>query len=280
MTSPRRKASKAGGRTSTGGTAGVGGSLRLVEVTLENLDATPRCGIKNKEHEGYRRKTSWLKRAMKQGLKARVLLTEKSIQCGYIEYTPGRYAWRGVEADGYMFIHCIWTFFKSVQGRGYARRLIQDCVDDAKRAKMLGVAVIARDRSWLADSRIFLKNGFEAVDAAPPDYQLLVKRFKKSAPAPRFKGQWDKRLRKLGKGLTIIRADQCPHTAKFADEIAEMARTTYGIKPRTVELKTPRDARSAPTPYATFAIVYDGQLLADHQISRARFGNIMDKLLG
>ena len=145
---------------------------------------------------------------------------------------------------------------------------------------MLGVAVIARDRPWLADSRIFLKNGSEVVDAAPPDYQLLVKRFRKSAPAPRFKGDWDKRLRKLGKGLTIIRADQCPHTAKFADEIAEMARTTYGIKPRTVELKTPRDARSAPTPYATFAIVYDGQLLADHQISRRRFGNIMDKLLG
>ncbi len=258
----------------------MGESLRLVEVTLDDLDATPRCGIKNKEHEGYRRKTSWLKRAMKQGLRAKVLLTEKNIQCGYIEYTPGRYAWRGVEADGYMFIHCVWTFFKSLQGRGHGGRLIQGSVDDAKRAKMLGVAVIARDNSWLADSRIFLKNGFEVVDAAPPDYQLLVKRFKKSAPAPRFKGQWDKRLRKLGKGLTIIRADQCPHTAKFADEIAEMARTTYGIKPRTVELKTPRDARSAPTPYATFAIVYDGQLLADHQISRTRFGNIMDKLLG
>jgi hypothetical protein len=59
-----------------------------------------------------------------------------------------------------------------------------------------------------------------------------------------------------------------------------MARTTYGIKPRTVELKTLRDARNAPTPYAVFAIVYDGQLLADHQISRRRFGNIMDKLLG
>ena len=79
--------------------------------------------------------------------------------------------------------------------------------------------------------------------------------------------------------VMILRADQCPHTAKFADEIAEMARTTYGIRPRTVQLETLRDARNAPTPYATFAIIYDGQLLADHQISRSRFRNIMDKLV-
>ena len=27
---------------------------------------------------------------------------------GFIEYVPGEYAWRGVNAEGYMFIHCIW----------------------------------------------------------------------------------------------------------------------------------------------------------------------------
>ena len=40
----------------------------------------------------------------------------------------------------------------------------------------------------------------------------------------------------------------------------------------------PGDAQNAPTPYAVFAVIYDGRLLADHQISRARFRNIMNKL--
>ena len=44
-----------------------------------------------------------------------------------------------------------------------------------------------------------------------------------------------------------------------------------------VDLESWSDAQDAPTPYAVFALIYDGRLLADHQISRTRFRNIMDK---
>jgi len=44
-------------------------------------------------------------------------------------------------------------------------------------------------------------------------------------------------------------------------------------KTRIVELKTFRDSQNAPTPYAVFAIIYDGQLLADHQISKSSMLN-------
>lgn len=33
---------------------------------------------------------------------------------------------------------------------------------------MKGVATVARERPWLAGSALFLKNGFEVVDTAPP----------------------------------------------------------------------------------------------------------------
>ena len=144
---------------------------------------------------------------------------------------------------------------------------------------MKGVAVVARKRPWLADSNIFLKNGFQVVDVTPPDYELLVKKFNKAAPNPKFKDNWDKRLKKYGKGLTIIRANQCPHTIRFADKIADMARKTYKLKPQIVELRTYRQAQNAPTPYAVFAVIYNGRLLADHQISSSRFKNIMKKIL-
>lgn len=253
--------------------------IKMVEVTKDNMYESPCCGIKNTEHEGHKRKTNWLKMHFKKGLKAHVLFTDDNRQFGYIEYLPGQHAWRGVEADDYMFIHCIWTYYKKYQRKGYGRLLVQTCIDDAKKAKMKGVVVVARKSPWLASCELFLKNGFEIVDTAPPDYKLVVKKFNRSAPNPKFKGNWDKKLKRHGKGLTIIRSDQCPHVAKFADEIAEMAEKTYKLKSRVVELKTYQDAQNAPTPYEVFAIIYNGQLLADHQVSRSRFRNIMNKIL-
>jgi len=93
-----------------------------------------------------------------------------------IEYIPGEYCWRPVEAGGYLFIHCIFVGFKrEYKGKGYASLLVDDCVLDAKKDNKLGVAVITRKGSFMAVKELFIKNGFEAIDTAPPDFELLVK---------------------------------------------------------------------------------------------------------
>jgi hypothetical protein len=143
---------------------------------------------------------------------------------------------------------------------------------------MHGVAVVARDGPWLAGAALFQKSGFEVVDTAPPDYQLLAWKLNLSSVNPAFKGGWERKLKRYNRGLTIIHANQCPHVAKFASEIAEAAEREYGLKPRVVELKTHTEAQNAPTPYAVFAVIHNGRLLADHQISRTRFRNIMKKV--
>jgi len=249
----------------------------LVDVDAGNLEKLPCCGVKNLAHEGRSRKNCWVKKYQKKGLRAKVLLTPDNRQCGYIEYLPGEYAWRGVDAAGYMFIHCVWTFFKQFQGRGEASSMIRACLSDARRAGMKGVAVIARESPWLAGARLFLKNGFEVVDAAPPDYQLLVRKLDPAAANPTFKGGWEKKLKRYGQGLTILRSNQCPHIAKFASEI-QQASEEAGLNPKVIELRTHRQAQNAPTPYAVFAVIHNGRLLADHQISRTRFRNILKKL--
>jgi hypothetical protein len=142
---------------------------------------------------------------------------------------------------------------------------------------MRGAAVMVRDGPWLADHRLFLANGFEPVDTAPPDYQLLVRKFDNGAVNPAFKRGWDRKLGQYGRGLTMIHSSQCPHVSKFAAEIAETAENEFGIRPTMVDLKSWSDAQDAPTPYATFALIYNGRLLADRQISRTRFRNIMSK---
>jgi len=255
------------------------GQIQSLEITPANMCEVPVCGIKDRDHEGRRAKERYLKTALKKGLKARVLLTEKGVQFGYVEWLPGEYAWRGVEADGYMFLHCVWTYFKQYQNKGQGKSLIQACLDDARKAGMKGVATVARDRPWLAGSALFLKHGFEVVDTAPPDYELLVKKLDPSAPNPRIRGDWGRRLKKYGSGLTIIRAEQCPHSIRFAEKTAAAAEATYGLKPRMVTLKTWREARAAPTPFAVFAVILDGELVADHHISVRRFETLMDRVL-
>lgn len=142
---------------------------------------------------------------------------------------------------------------------------------------MAGVAVLARQKPWLARSDIFLSLGYQVVDTAPPDYELLAKKFDPRAADPQFAGSWEEKLKKYARGLTIIRSDQCPHTLRFAGSIAEEARLRYGLETRIEVLRDHRQAQNAPTPYAVFCIIHDGQIVADYQISKTRFCNIMDK---
>ena len=84
------------------------------------------------------------------------MLTEENGTQGLIEYIPGEYCWRPVDAKGYMFIHCIFSGFKRVyKGKGYGSLLIDECINDAKKQGMLGVAVVTREGGFMADERIF-----------------------------------------------------------------------------------------------------------------------------
>ena len=251
--------------------------IEIIDTNADNICDYGFCGIKNIKQEGYKRKTDWLKKRFSEGMRFKILHSAKEGFVGMIEYIPGRYAWRAVEAKGYMVIHCLFVLYKKYQGKGYGSQLIEECIKDAKREKMNGVAAVTRKGPWLAKKELFLKNGFELVGKAPPDFELLVKKFKKSAPSPKFGGDWRERLGKYSKGLTIIRSDQCPYLEKWVGEISETAQGKFGLKAKIVELKTCKDAQNAPSAYGTFSIVYNGKLIAVQPISNKRFINIMKK---
>jgi N-acetylglutamate synthase-like GNAT family acetyltransferase len=253
--------------------------LKIIDLNLDNVTGFGLCGYKNIKQEGYKRKTDWLRKRFKEGMKVKILDSPEYGAVGMIEYVPGEYAWRPVEAKGYMFIHCIFVVFKKLKGKGYGSALVEECLKDAKSQKMHGVAVVTRKGTWMASKDLFVKLGFEVVDTSPPDFELLVKKFKKGAPSPRFKTDWENKLRKYNKGLTIICSNQCPYVAKSTREISETARNKYGTKPQVVELKNSREAQNVPWPFGVFGIIYNGKLVADHPISNTRFMNIMKEEL-
>jgi len=251
--------------------------MEIIDANSDDIAEYGFCGYKNIKKEGYRKKLEWLKKRFSEGMKFKVLCSPKEGSVGAIEYIPGEYAWRAMEAEGYMVIHCMIIMKRKYKGKGYGALLLKECIKDAKKEKMHGVAVVTRKGTWMVGSQLFLKEGFEVVDKAPPDFELLVKKFKKNAPSPKFKGDWDKRLARYRKGLTIITSDQCPYNDKAVREISETAQKKYRIKPKIIQLKNHKEAQKAPSAFAIFGITYNGKLVADHTISNKRFMNIMEK---
>jgi hypothetical protein len=255
-------------------------NIEIIDVDSKNISKYGFYCVQDPKHVGYQVKLDWCKKRFAEGLKLKLLYSIKENKpAGFIEYTPGEHAWRGVDAKGYEFIHCILLMLNKYKKKGYATKLLAECIQDAKNKKASGVAVVTRKGVWMASKDLFLKNGFKVVDQTPPDFELLVRKFKKNAPSPKFKGDWEKRLGKYKKGLIIIHSGQCPYIAKSVLEITQTAKKKFGIKPKSVELKSPKDAQAVPNPYATFSMIYNGKLVADHPISNTRFINIMNKEL-
>ncbi len=253
--------------------------IKIIDTHADNILEYGVCGYKNIKRPGYPEKLKWLEDRFSEGLKIKTLFSDKDGTQGMIEYIPGKYCWRPVEAAGYMFIHCIFLGFKrDYKGKGYGSLLVDECLKETQDENMYGVAVVTRKGSFMAGKGLFLKKGFEVVDKAPPDFELLVRKFNKNAPTPKFKGDWEKRQSQYNKGLTIIRAYQCPYTVKNVNEIIETAEKEYGLKPDLIELKNYKEAQNSPCAFGTFCILYNGRVIAEHPISNKRFTNIMNKI--
>jgi L-amino acid N-acyltransferase YncA len=252
----------------------------IVETNADNIDGCSLCGNKNANNLGRRRKANWLKERYAEGLRYKVLRSEKFGDIGMIEYALGNHSWRPVEAEGYLVIHCLWVNGKH-KGKGLGSLLLESCLDDAKKSKCRGVAVVTSSDSLMAGSGLFIKAGFVSVDrtigsseASAAPYELLVKKFKKTAPDPRFIVERERVLKRYKKGLTILAADQCTYVIKSVERIAEASRT-LGFEPKVVRVGSAKASRDLPTPYGVFSILYDGKLIAHRPISATRFMSIM-----
>jgi L-amino acid N-acyltransferase YncA len=245
---------------------------QIIETNADNIGDCSLCGNKNANNLGHRRKTDWLKERYAEGLRYKVLRSEKFGDVGMIEYALGNHAWRPVEAEGYLVIHCLMVNCKH-QGKGLGSLLLDSCLRDAKKSKCRGVGVVSSSDSFMAGSDLFIKAGFVPVDRIPP-YELLVKKLKKTAPDPRFIAERERLFMRYREGLTILAADQCPYAAKSAEKIAEASRT-LGLEPKVVRVGSAKASRELPTPYGVFSILYDGKLIAGRPISATRFMNIM-----
>lgn len=247
--------------------------IEIIDLTPENIADYGVCGYKDvKKHSELRRKIDWFKEYYPKGLRIKAILTKTGGYQGMLEYIPGKYAHRPVNAEGYMFIHCIFVGFKTeFKGKGYASSLIDSCIQESKSQNMNGVAVVTRKGSFMADKDIFLKKGFIVVDSAKPDFDLLVLKFNKTATDPKFKSF---SLDKYDNGLTIIRSAQCPYSVKNVDAILKTAKKLK-IRATLMEIQDSESAQQTPSAFGTFCIIHNNEVISHHPVSNTRFENIM-----
>ncbi len=231
--------------------------MNFKQVTLENIDTEHICcAISDKKGETcVASKKRWLADRMNEGLVFNKLDVRGKV---FIEYIPAEYAWCPIEADGYMYIDCLWCSGQ-YKGQGYANQLLEQCIADSKTKGKKGIVVLSSDK----------KIPFSY-------YELLYLPFDESSIVPKFKEH-----AKQGKidetGFVLYYTNQCPHTDKYAPFLEEVIQG-YGMNLKTVKIETTQAAQNAPSPFTTYSLFYNGNFVTNEILSEKSFLKYWEKI--
>ena len=246
--------------------------MELVKLTHENIDQEHICcAISNNKDIQVMSKKNWLKDRLDEGL---VFLKGNVRGKCFIEYIPAEYAWAPVEAEGYMYIDCLWVSGQ-FKGHGYSNLLLDACIRDSKEKGKKGLVILSsrKKMGFLSDPKYMSYKGFRTADTAEPYFELMYLPFEESVPLPRFRDSV-RRHEDMPEGFVLYYTNQCPFTAKYVPILEEMAKVRNAVF-RSVHIQTREDAQNASSPFTTFSLFYDGQLVTHEILSEKKFDKIL-----
>jgi len=248
--------------------------MEYIRVTGENLESEHICcAISNNNDIQVRSKKAWLSDRFDDGL-----VFYKSVERGkcFIEYIPAENAWIPIDADGYMYIDCLWVS-GSLKGHGYSNDLMDECIRDSREKGKCGLCILSSEKKkpFLADPKYLKHKGFSVCDEAAGGVQLLYLSFSEDAEKPRFK-DCAKKAHTDKQGYVLYYTSQCPFNAKYVPIIAQTA-AEHDIPFTAIHIDNKADAQSAPTPITTYALFYNGEFLTNEQMNDTKFLKLVSK---
>lgn len=243
--------------------------MELIKLTHENIEKEHICcALSGAEAET---KKSWLAERLEEGL---VFLKGNVRGKCFIEYIPAEYAWVPIEADGYMYIDCLWVSGQ-FKGHGYSNLLLEECIRDSKTKNKKGLVILSskKKRGFLAEPKYLKYKGFESADTANPYFELMYMPFDESAEKPRFKTSV-KDKQDMMSGFTIYYTNQCPFTAKYVPILENMAKER-NVDFQAIHINTRDMAQNAPSPFTTFSLFYNGEFVTHEILSEKKFEKIL-----
>ena len=249
--------------------------MEYVQVTGENLEKEHICcAIASDNDEQVKSKKKWLKERFAEGL---VFL--KSIERGkcFIEYIPAENAWNPIDAQGYMYIDCLWVA-GSLKGHGYSSDLLNACIADSKAKDKKGLCILsgAKKKPFLADPKFLSYKGFEVADAADNGIQLWYLPFEEDTVKPKFK-ECARHPRIDEQGYVLYYTNQCPFNGKYVPILIETAREN-GIPFKAIHIQNRQEAQNAPTPVTTYALFHDGVYISNEQMNDRKFLKLVEMI--
>ena len=247
--------------------------MEYIKVTKENIEKEHICcAISNDNDVQVSSKKAWLSAQFDNGL---VFLKANARGKCFIEYLPAENAWAPISADGYLYINCLWVS-GSFKGNGYSNDLLNECINDAKKAGKKGLVILSSDKKYgfLADKKYLEHKGFKIADYVPPYFLLMYLQFDDSCDKPKF-NDCVKTFNKSDNGFTLYYTNQCPFTAKYVPLLCETANRA-GLNLKAVHIESKEQAQSARCPFTTFSLWKDGDFVTHEILSPAKFLKIIE----
>lgn len=249
--------------------------MELIRVTPENLEQEHICcAISSNKDCQVMAKKAWLSERFADGL---VFIKGNVRGKCFIEYLPAERAWAPIEAEGYMYIDCLWVSGQ-YKGQGNSTLLLNACIEDSKAKGKKGLVILSakKKKAFLSDPKFLAYKGFRVCDDALPDYQLMALPFDESAALPCFKPQVKQpHIDELG--FVLYYTAQCPFTAKYVPLLAAVAEAG-GAPFHAIRLETAEQAQLAPAPFTSFSLFYNGAFLTNEIQSEKKFQSLIDTL--
>ena len=214
----------------------------------------------------------WLKQRLDEGLV--FYRSEERGKC-FIEYIPAENAWVPIQADGYLYIDCLWVS-GSMKGHGYANDLLDECIRDARAQGRKGLCILSaegRKREFLSDPKFLAHKGFSPADVSECGISLMYLPLAPDAERPCFR-DCAKRPQVDEDGAVLYYTDQCPFTCYWVPRVQEAARE-HGIPLKVIHVASREEAQRVPAPVTTYALFRDGKFLTQGIQSDKKFLTLM-----
>lgn len=230
--------------------------MNYIRITKDNIDYEHICCAMSGKQSVM--KKEWMKRQFDDGL-----VFYRSCERGkcFIEYIPAENAWVPIEADGYIYIDCLWVS-GSMKGHGYSNDLLAECERDARAQGRKGLCILSSDgrkKEFLSDPKYLAHKGFRLADSSDCGITLLYLPFDDSAEPPKFK-ECARHPQVNEDGFLLYYTDQCPFTYYWVPKVADAAKE-HGIPLKIIRINDKQTAQNTPSPVTTYALFRDGKFV-------------------
>lgn len=246
--------------------------MELIQVTKDNLEQEHICcAIAGNKDCQVMAKKNWLLSRFEDGL---VFLKGNVRGKCFIEYIPAENAWAPIEAEGYMYIDCLWVSGQ-YKGQGLSSLLLDACINDSMEKARKGLVILSstKKKPYISDPGYLKYKGFQTCDTAEPGYELMYLPFEEGADRPHFKARV-KNPHIEEQGFVLYYAHQCPFTAKYVPLIERMAKEK-NVPFKTVRFESARQAQDAPSATTSYSLFYNGAFVTNDILSEKKFEKLL-----